>query len=590
MNRTGPAFSDFISELRRRNRNKNDQSLNAGSLIQILPLVALAVAFSFLGLRLIFLQIVEATYYKDLSDGNRTRSRIIRAPRGIIFDRLQKPLVRNVAAYRIIDKNKKPHWIGEDEALKIIARKQVENIALDVQREYLYQDVFAHALGYIGQVSEEELATPLFKDYKPGAWVGKMGIEKQYEMLLAGVDGQELYEADAKGAIIRKLGSKEPIPGQDIHTTLDADIQESAYVAFEKVDKGVVIVSDPRNGAILALLSKPTFDPNLFTHTENYTAKGSYESVEKVLEDSTNQPFLDRAIAGAYPPGSVYKLVTASSALTNGSVTEDTEIEDTGVLKVGDFSYGNWYFSQYGKKEGVLDLIGAIKRSNDIFFYKTSQATGIENLAKTSRLFGLGDRLGIDLPEEEKGLVPDPTWKEKEIGEQWYLGDTFHVGIGQGFLLTTPLQVNMFTSVFANDGVLYKPHVLEGATQVLRKDIVSKEHAQLIRSGMKAACEPGGTGWPLFEFKVQNSKLKVDNLDYVPIASSGAGFVQVTLGCKTGTAETVADKNSHAWITVFAPYYNPEIVITVLVEHGGEGSSTAGPIAKEILTKYFEGK
>lgn len=589
MNKTGPAFSDFVSG-ERSSKRRFRMGVSGVEIGEILPIFLLLIIFCMIGLRLFYLQVVQASYYKNLSDNNRTRSVLLPAQRGIVFDKFDRPLVRNVAAYKKVSKGKDVEWIEYEKALQLIADGQEKGLEVDSQREYPYGDAFAHVVGYIGQISEEEIAMPDYQNYRTAQFIGKMGLEEEYEMILAGSDGRELFEVNATGEHIRKLGRKEPIAGQNIKTTLIVEVQQAAADALKDIEKGAAVVSDPRDGGIIALYSKPTFDPNLFTHNKNYKAKGAYSSVTQVLLDSHNQPFLNRTIGGVYPPGSTFKLISAVAALNSGKLKSDTKIEDTGILHVGEFSFSNWYFTQYGKKDSDVDLVKAIQRSNDIYFYKAAQMAGVERLAASSHLFGLGERLGIDIPGEVKGTIPDEDWKKKEIGESWYLGDTFHYGIGQGFVLTTPLQINMMTSVFANNGTLYKPHILSTDKQVLRRDFVKHENLSSIREGMRRACSTGGTAWPFFEFKVKNSKLKIDNLDYMKAASDGADFVRIPVGCKTGTAETTETENSHAWLTVFAPFYNPEIVVTVLLEHGGEGSTDAGPIAKKILEKYFEVK
>lgn len=382
-------------------------------------------------------------------------------------------------------------------------------------------------------------------------------------------------------------------------TTLDLDIGLSVASAAKSVEKGAIVVSDPRSGAILALYSRPSFDPNVFTLWLNnetsasydFIPDGEYETVESILSDNEKQPLLNRAIGGLYPPGSTFKLVTAVAALEKQAIESDTRIADTGILRVGEFSFGNWYFLQYGKTDGELNVVGAMKRSNDIFFYKAAELTGVENISSFAHQFGLGDKFGIDLDGEEKGTVPSPSWKEDIIGEPWYLGDTYNYGIGQGYLLTTPLQINTMAAVFANRGTLFAPHLIKGKSHILKKNFIKKENIDLVAEGMRQSCDTGGVAWPFFGFKVKNEKLKVDGRDYVREASDSANTVRVSVACKTGTAE-IGDKDTkpHAWITVFAPFYKPEISVTVLVENGGEGSSVAGPIAKEILQDYFEKK
>ncbi|MCL5019077.1 MAG: penicillin-binding transpeptidase domain-containing protein, partial [Patescibacteria group bacterium] len=336
-----------------------------------------------------------------------------------------------------------------------------------------------------------------------------------------------------------------------------------------------------------------SFDPNLFTMGPNYLAASdsSYLSLSDILLDSQNQPLLDRSISGTYPPGSTFKLVVASAGLENKIIDENYQIEDTGVLQIGAFSFSNWYYTGYGGKDGEVNVVKGIKRSNDIFFYKLAEKIGVDKVSETAQKFGLGKPLGIDLQGEAAGLVPTPEWKQKTIGEPWYLGDTYHYGIGQGFLLTTPLQVNGWTQAIANEGTLYQPRLFKDSKlQILSSNLLNQHSSDLIREGMVEACNPGGVAWPLFQFRVHNSKLRIDgkNILGVDIASGSADTRQITIACKTGTAEHGgSNPEPHAWITLFAPAYNPEIVITVLAEESGEGSNIAAPIAKKILENWF---
>ena len=283
-----------------------------------------------------------------------------------------------------------------------------------------------------------------------------------------------------------------------------------------------------------------------------------------------NKPLFNRAIEGTYPPGSLFKLVLAAGALEEKKINDKTTFEDTGILKAGPLSFGNWYFLQYGKTDGMVDIIKAIRRSNDIFFYKTGDLLTPNKIKKWAEIFGYGLKTGIGLSETE-GLVPSPFWKEETIKDSWYLGDTYNFSIGQGYLLVSPLQVNQTTAVFANGGYLCKPNLLKSDVKTSRRDVsttckklpIADKTLSLIREGMKQACSTGGTGWPFFDFKP-------------------------SVGCKTGTAESQSKESiPHAWFTVFAPFEVPEIVLTVLIEESGQGSDIAAPIAKEILQYYF---
>jgi len=397
------------------------------------------------------------------------------------------------------------------------------------------------------------------------------------EKYLKGVDGRKLVEVDALGRELQVIGMEEPKSGPNLFLTIDGELQKvmssSLKAGLDKVHSkvGVVIAQDPNSGQILGLVSLPSFDPNLFTQKR--------PELTALFADSFS-PLLNRATAGLYPPGSLFKIITSTAGLLTGKIDANTKFEDTGIMYLGPYSFANWYFTSYGKKEGLLDIVGAIKRSNDIFFYKVGQLVGEEKLAEFAHLFGLGEKTGIDLPVEEAGLVPTSWWKEKEKGLPWYPGDTLHMAIGQGDILTTPLQISDLVCSVANGGRLFRPFLgwkleqegegFEFKPKIIKEDLGGEETLGLIQEGMKQACSQGGTGWPFFDF-------------------------QPEVGCKTGSAEFGPSTGSgqgktHAWFTAFAPFEKPQIVVTVLVEGGGEGSSVAGPIAKEILKYWFNNR
>jgi len=586
--KVGLAFPDYILNDQVKHKRGNLSPPNS-ELLLFVPLIILGIIFGIILMRLLYLQVLRKSYYERLSYENRTRTETIPASRGIILDRKGRALVANIPAFKLVSNDNKVQFITKEDALARIA--DGEKVDNDIMREYLYPDIFAHVLGYVGQISEEEMNSPSYQDYSLLDIVGKIGIEKEYESVLHGQNGRELHESDAMGKKIRSLGKEDPEPGKNLTTTLDIDIQKNAYDAMKNVSRGAVVVSDPRDGAILSIVSRPAFDTNLFTHPISYEAKGEYVTLDEVLGDTKRMPALDRAIGGVYPPGSTFKLITAAAALEEKEMNKDTQVEDTGVIELGGLRFGTWYYLQYGRKEGKVDMVKAIARSNDIYFYRAAEKLGDEKLSEWAHNFGLGGKLGIDIAGEERGTVPNNEWKIETLGEKWYTGDTFNMGIGQGYLLTTPLQVNAWTNVFANDGVLYRPHLVVSQKHVLNKNFVSKKNIELIREGMRQSCATGGVAYTFFNFGVVNRNLKIDDKDYQKGTSQSANFVRIPVGCKTGTAQTPGDENEpHAWITVFAPYFNPEISITVLVEHGGEGSKVAGPIATEILKKYFERK
>lgn len=506
----------------------------------------LAVGLLFLLARLFELQIIFGAKNRALAEGNRIKREVLPAPRGIIYDSKERELVRNVPIYRVKKEEKEEYEvISREEALKMEAREETENLRVDIGRNYLYGEVLAHVLGYLGEANEEEVKKGQFK---LGDLVGRGGIEEQYDSYLRGQDGGEIYEVDAYGEKIREIGRIEPIPGQNLYLTIDAELSQTAYEALEK-KPGAVVATNPQNSQVLILISSPSFNPNNIT-SQNLTDE--------------SLPFFNRAISGVYPPGSTFKIVTAAAGLEEGKVNAETTYNDTGEIRVGEYSYKNWYFTQYGRTEGVIDIVKAIKRSTDTFFYKVGEWVGPTRLAVWAEAFGLGKKTGIDLPGEVGGLVPSPQWKEQK-GDHWFLGNTYHFAIGQGDLLTTPLQINLMTNVIASGGNLCQPQLEKSEDE--KKNCQSLElkleTINLIKEGMVGVCSSGGTAFPFFDFQPQ-------------------------VACKTGTAEFGhPEHKTHAWFTVFGPWDKPEISITVLVEKGGEGSAVAAPIAKKIMEDFF---
>jgi len=427
--------------------------------------------------------------------------------------------------------------------------------------------------------------------YKSGDRVGRTGAEAVFEDRLRGRDGKELIEVDARGNTIRTLGRDHEVNGEDITLSLDISLQMAVAEAFPKGEKGAVVVTKPDTGEILALYSSPSYNLNTFSF--GLTQK----QYDDIMNDSA-QPMFDRALGGVYPPGSTFKIVTALGALEEKAIAGDTTVDDVGVLTVGKFTFPNWYFLQYGKTEGLVNVVRAIQRSNDIFFYKTGEWLGITKLVSWAKKVGIGKPLGVELGGEASGLMPDPDWKKEQFNtpadkearnDEWYLGDTYHVAIGQGYLLVTPVQVNAWTNVIAGNGMLCRPTIKKvsgksNENAQCKKLGIKKETMDLITEGMYRACQPGGTGWVFFDYKI-------------PVA------------CKTGTAEFGDPKNkTHAWFTSFAPIPDsakrgdgtgqatsvktgisgdPEISVTALVEGAGEGSNVAAPIARKVYEAWF---
>lgn len=571
----------------------------------------LCAALFALGWRLFDLTLIHGYEFRALSDGNRTRELIRHAPRGRLLDRTGRELAYNNSVYRLI----LPCAGGSGEActkiLDAFARANLLEHGLpegayiedDYARIYPAGKATSPVVGYTGEISNKELGDQYYKlrGYRPGDRIGRMGAEAVYEDRLRGRDGRELVEINASGSVTRTLGRVEAVPGEDITLSLDRSLATAAEAAFPADEKGAIVVSQPSTGEILAIITSPTFDANIFSQTL------SKETYTQLFEDA-DLPMFNRAIGGTYPPGSLFKIITSIAGLEEKILTAKTLFEDTGEVVIGPFKFTNWYFTKYGKTEGLVDIVKAIQRSNDIFFYKAGEAIGITKLSAWGKRLGLGSPLGIEIPGEAGGLMPNPTWKllrfdtpEDKLArnDQWYLGDTYHVSIGQGYILTTPLQANSWTNVTANGGKLCRPTIEKkpSATSYQRsancKDLgLKKETIDLITEGMKRACETGGTGWPLFNFgikrQVSNVKQDTSSPQHVSPDPSTPDTISVPLACKTGTAEFGdPDNKTHAWFTVFAPIEDPEITVTVLVEGAGEGSDKAAPIAKKILEEWF---
>lgn len=477
----------------------------------------------FLGLliligRLVELQIIQGSYYRNLSEGNRIDRIKIKAERG-----------------------------------KILARGG----------EYLGGPDFAHITGYIQEANELEVGKVdpncIEKGtYKLGQTVGRGGLQEKYNCILTGIDGEELVEVNSLGERIRIIGTKLPIAGSDVKTNIDYNLQKA--VAHEMEGKIGSVVATDKNGQVLALFSSPSFDPM------------------DIKPSLTNPdlPLFNRAIGGLYHPGSIFKPLVAAAALEEGKIDKNFRYIDTGVVTTesvyGNYSYSNWYFTQYGGKEGEIDLTKALARSTDTFFYKIGEAVGINGLVDWMKKFGLTKLTDIDISGEILSLVPSPDWKEKVKHEKWFLGNTYHFSIGQGDLALTPIAIHRADLAVSNGGRLCSLKLVGGTKCTDLK--IKRENIELIKEGMKKACQPAGegrnagTGFTFFDFPEKHNGLEV--------------------ACKTGTAETNEDDKTHAWFTVFSPIDNPEIHLTVMVEKSGEGSKVAGPIARKIMDEYFK--
>lgn len=560
--------------------------------------------------RLVDLQISQASVYKAAAVDNSDYVQTVPATRGVFLDRYHQPLVRNISRYWMtLDENtlfSQEELVPETEALAIIAT-QSSRVRKEFTRWYPNGDAGAHVLGYVGPISKEELLAQSAATITD--LVGRTGLEKHYNQTLVGTAGEVELERTATGKTIRKLREVAMVPGEVIQTTIDPYITKIGQEALAGLT-GAVVVEDAQTGGLLAVVSSPSYDPNIFTQfTDSNDEKNTQRrQINSALHDP-KQVLFDRAIAGTYPPGSIFKLVTAIAGLESNSITQDTLVTDEGILQVGEYGYANWYFSQYGQTEGDISLQRAIARSNDIYFYKAAEFTGPDTLAQWARTLGFDEKTGIELPGEASGLIPDPGWKEQTLHEQWYLGNTYHFGIGQGDVLVTPVQISQLVQTVANQGVRCIPHLTEKTTSNCYSLGILEEHLKPVIAGMIDACSTGGTAFPFFPHNEQ----------YERTADSYQSVLAGLAACKTGTAEYgPADergfRKTHAWFTVaFGVPKQPSveepgadsvrrtwlesiqseplpklITITVLVESDEvnpyrEGSADAGPIALRIM-------
>ncbi len=575
--------------------------------------------FVLLVFRLMYLQILKGDYYLNLSKKNIVRKQRIPPLRGFIFDKNGQVLATNRPAFSLyLYKPKKIKNL--DKELLIISKftnvpfndlknkvkenffkeniKLVHNldweviskleslsyflqgiyISFDPVRYYPYSKITSHVVGYVQEISKEELKK--YKFLEPGDFIGKSGIEKFFNKILIGTPGYKILKVDAKGRELSVLKTVDSKPGDNIYLTIDVNLQKKAYELL-KGKSGTIVAMNPKNGKILCMVSTPGFDPNDF-------AKGI--SKEEWLELIRNKmhPLTNKAISGEYPPGSTFKVITAISALVNKVIDESTTVFCPGFLMFKNIKFRCW--KKYG--HGKVNIIRAIKESCDTFFYKVGLDTGIDNIYKTAINFGLGFKTEIVLPGERGGLIPNSSWKLKRFHEQWYLGETPSCAIGQGFDLVTPLQMARVYATIANEGTLYKPLIVDKIVTpdgkifkkynpvVVRKLHYSRKIWRIIKTALyKVVNEPHGTAY--------SQRLK--NFKY----SGKTGTAQVR---KLGEfrvkdiSEIPYEQRDHAWFVAYAPSKKPKIVIAVLVEHGGHGGSGAAPLAKELIKYYFKVK
>ena len=586
----------------------------------IIAAVVVILAFFILIVRFWYLQVREVDYYRGLSQNNSVRLIKASAPRGLIYDREGNKLAENrpgfdlyvipedVKDWRKIKKTLKeligldPDVIDEkihkakgrprfqaiklmedlswDETAKIESYKfELHGIMLDVapKRSYLYGEATSHLVGYIGEISEREL-DDLDEDekYGPGDMIGKYGIEKSFEKYLRGQDGGKEIEVDALGRKIQVINWSSPSPGNNLKLTIDLKTQLAAWQAL-KDHAGAAIAIEPQTGRIIAMVSAPSFDSNALS------TKISAKDWKDIIENPLNV-LMNRVLQAQYPPASTFKPIHAAAALQEKVITPSTLIYAGPSFRYAGHDYRDW------KEEGhgTISVHRAIVESSDTFFYQVGLKLGIDRLAKYAKSFGFGKKTGIDLLNEKAGIVPSSEWKKKTYGVKWYEGETISVSVGQGYMLTTPLQLVNAYAAIANGGTLHKPYVIDEiltpAGKVLKKYepeetgkvAISEEVLAFIRDALKGVVnEEGGTA----------SSLKSANLKI----AGKTGTAQVArLIKRTKNISSVTYKfRDHAWFAGFAPYDDPKIAVVVLVEHGGFGASSAVPVAREIFKAYL---
>jgi penicillin-binding protein 2 len=585
------------------------------------------VIFSILLVRLFTLQIAQGEANQIIAEGHGIRNRLIDSTRGVISDKNGAWLARSqpsfaLAVYPSDMPRKKTEradlyaklselaGISVDEVKAIVEKNGLtsvtealvkENISHDeallleekvagmpgvfvakkAVREYKTMPGLGHILGYTGMVTPDDLKDTV--TYYPSDKLGKTGLEYSYENFLKGTHGIEEVEVDAKGNTVKVMANdqnKEPVPGNNLVLNLDLGLQQKTAEALQQgidigkqatgddLKSGVAIVMNVKTGGILSMVSLPDYNNNLFA------TKISTQDYQGLMTDAS-KPMYNRAISGAYPPGSVSKIILASAGLQEGTITKNTSIVTPAAIRIGEYTFPDWKDHSYES----TNIERAIAESNNIMFYSLGggfdkiKGIGIDKIKQYWQLFGLGKPTGIDIPGEASGLLPDAAWKKKATGESWYLGDTYHVSIGQGDMLVTPLQMLGATVAIANGGKVMKPQLVnkildtkgnvlkEFGPEVVRQDFLRPDVISTVQSGMRMTITDGSGR----------------SLNDLPIEVAG----------KTGTAQFQNNEKTHAWFECYAPYDNPEIAIIVMIEGGGEGYVAAAPVAKSIMSYYF---
>ena len=579
--------------------------------------------------RFVWLQVIQYDHYHALAESNRIS--LVPAPpsRGVIYDRQGLVLAQNFSAYTLeitpskagdldatldqlatvvaidgSDRKRFKRLLAESknfESIPIRNRLTEEEVArftvnryrfpgVEVKarlfRQYPFGDIFSHVVGYIGRIGQRDLdhleETEQAANYRGTDHIGKLGIEASYEAWLHGNTGIEKVETDSGGRAVRLLSRTAPVSGHNLYLHLDAKLQQVAEKVFGDY-RGALVALDPRNGGVLALVSKPGFDPNLFVD-------GIDSNTWRELSDSPDHPLVNRALRGIYPPGSTLKPFMALAGLELGVRKPGDTISDPGYFALPGSShrYRDW------KKDGhgMVDLKRSIVISCDTYYYGLAHLMGIERMSGFLAQFGFGKKSGVDLDGELAGLMPTPEWKQKRFKQPWWPGETVIAGIGQGYVLATPMQLAVATMAIANNGVIYKPQLIRAwrdpvsgqvstaAPRPLGKIAMSPEHLRLVKEAMVEVTQPGGT-----------ASIAGANTPYLFAGKTGtAQVVGIRQGEKYDAGRVTARNRDHALFIAFAPADDPKIVVAVMVENGGHGGSTAAPVARKVIDYWLLGK
>lgn len=584
--------------------------------------ICIILVFSLLLLRLIYLQVIKGKEYRSLSEKNAVRLQSVKSSRGLIFDRNNELLVDNRPSFnikivkedaknveKVVGKVAQLISVPVDELLETLSKTgkgafykpvmlksnisrdqlaiieahmfDLPGIQIDIEpvRYYIHKKTAAHLLGYLGEINRDELKSGSYPNVRSGDAIGKYGIEKSFQRFLHGKRGGKQIKVDANGRIIEVLRTIEPVPGYDLHLTLNLDLQKTAESMLEGKE-GAVVVMDPSNGDVLVMASNPDFDQNDFIggiSSEKWSA----------LISHPGKPMTNKAIQAEYPPASTYKIVTSLAALEDKHVDLTTKTYCPGFLRFGNRQYRCW--KKYG--HGEVDIIKGLEQSCDVFYYQAGIKTGVDALAQYARGCGFGVKTGIRLDNERRGLIPTSSWKLKRFKEPWQKGETLSIAIGQGFNLVTPLQMAVFTAAVGNGGTLYRPrivkHIKDSSGQVIKR--IDPE----IRGGLPAGKETLQIVQKALREVVEGDRGTARRIRLKDVEIAGKTGTAQVFSIKKGEEDVKQEEldyylRDHAWFVCYAPADNPKIAVSVMIEHGEHGSSAAAPIAGELVDQFMK--